>query len=371
MRTARTGFPGSDSATTRSIATATSSAAAVTVGTKSTMNASRCGSPSIAASALPYVSAVAPPSMSTGFARLASAERRLASCPRVSSANSGSSRPTTSQTSAHRIPSPPALVRMPTRRPLVSGWLESKAPTSISSSSDVARITPAWWKSASTAASEPASAAVCELAARCPARVVPLFRARIGLSAPPAWPTGRIDEGCRTTRDRAARRLCEDRPPTTRAGRSTTHRPCSRSRRTPRDPAHAPPPLRETQLRARRFVTKRRCSRLPRCARRTSRSATRLRPRSRGSSARSAGHHETARARGGGPAALHPRARPRRTRPRSPRAPRRRPRVPPRPLRERRSPGSDTTATSTSSGISATERYPRTPATDSPSRFTG
>ena len=31
-----------------------------------------------------------------------------------------------------------------------------------------ARITPAWWKSASTAASEPASAAVCELAARWP-----------------------------------------------------------------------------------------------------------------------------------------------------------------------------------------------------------
>ena len=81
MRTARTGFPASDSATTRSIATATSSAAAVTVGTKSTMNASRCGSPSIAASALPYVSAVAPPSMSTGFARLASAERRRGELP--------------------------------------------------------------------------------------------------------------------------------------------------------------------------------------------------------------------------------------------------------------------------------------------------
>ena len=43
-----------------------------------------------------------------------------------------------------------------------------------------ARITPAWWKSASTAASEPASAAVCELAARCPVAVVPLLSARIG-----------------------------------------------------------------------------------------------------------------------------------------------------------------------------------------------
>ena len=44
MTTARTGLPASDSATTRSIARATSSAVAVTVGTKSTMSASRCGS---------------------------------------------------------------------------------------------------------------------------------------------------------------------------------------------------------------------------------------------------------------------------------------------------------------------------------------
>ncbi len=51
---------------------------------------------------------------------------------------------------------------------------------SSSSPSVPARITPAWWKSASTAASEPASAAVCEAVARWPARVVPLFIARIG-----------------------------------------------------------------------------------------------------------------------------------------------------------------------------------------------
>ena len=42
-------------------------------------------------------------------------------------------------------------------------------------------MTPAWWKSASTAASEPARAAVCELAARWPVAVVPLLSARIGL----------------------------------------------------------------------------------------------------------------------------------------------------------------------------------------------
>ena len=41
----------------------------------------------------------------------------------------------------------------------------------MSSSSVRARITPAWWNRASTAASEPASAAVCELAARAPVPV--------------------------------------------------------------------------------------------------------------------------------------------------------------------------------------------------------
>ena len=77
-------------------------------------------------------------------------------------------------------PSPPAFVRTATRRPGGSGWVESRVATSISSSSEPARMTPAWWKSASTAASEPASAAVCELAARWPVAVVPLLSARIG-----------------------------------------------------------------------------------------------------------------------------------------------------------------------------------------------
>ena len=42
------------------------------------------------------------------------------------------------------------------------------------------RITPAWWKSASTAASELVSAAVCDPAAFAPADVRPLLSARIG-----------------------------------------------------------------------------------------------------------------------------------------------------------------------------------------------
>jgi hypothetical protein len=41
-------------------------------------------------------------------------------------------------------------------------------------------MTPAWRKSASAAASEPASAAVCELAARWPLFERPLLSARIG-----------------------------------------------------------------------------------------------------------------------------------------------------------------------------------------------
>ena len=45
--------------------------------------------------------------------------------------------------------------------------------------------------------------------------------------------SGRTCGGCRTTRGRAGRRRCPRRPPSTRAGRSTRRRPCSRSRRTP------------------------------------------------------------------------------------------------------------------------------------------
>ena len=79
------------------------------------------------------------------------------------------------------MPSPPAFVSTATRRPFGSGCDESSVATSISSSSEPARVTPAWWNSASTPASEPASAAVWELAARWPVVDVPLFSARIGL----------------------------------------------------------------------------------------------------------------------------------------------------------------------------------------------
>ena len=194
MSTASTGFPAASVAATSSIARATSCATAVTVGTKSVMTASTYGSRSNGRNASAYVWAVAPPSMSTGFARLASGGRSAASAPCESSDNSGSSSPAASQASAQRIPSPPAFVSTATLRPCGSGWLDSSVATSISSSREVARMTPAWWNSASTAASEPASAAVWDFAARWPIVVVPLFSARIGLrraTLRASWPNRR------------------------------------------------------------------------------------------------------------------------------------------------------------------------------------
>ena len=118
--------------------------------------------------------------MSTGLARLASPGRSSASCAIVSVESSDSSSPAASQASEQRIPRPPAFVRIATCRPRGSGCVESSAAASISSSSVPARSTPAWWNNASTACSDPARAAVCELAARAPAVDVPLFMARIG-----------------------------------------------------------------------------------------------------------------------------------------------------------------------------------------------
>ena len=73
------------------------------------------------------------------------------------------------------------MVTTATERPPGSGWVASSEATSSSRPSVSARMTPACWKSASTASSEPASAAVCEPAARMPARLRPLFMASIGL----------------------------------------------------------------------------------------------------------------------------------------------------------------------------------------------
>ena len=79
--------------------------------------------------------------------------------------------------SAARIPGPPPLLTIATRRPRGSGWCASRIAVSKSSSSVSTRITPAWRNSASTATSGAASAAVCDAgAARAGRRASALHR---------------------------------------------------------------------------------------------------------------------------------------------------------------------------------------------------
>src|SRR5207248_1512496 len=117
ITTARTGFSVPASATACRIAAPTSSAPATTGGTKRTITASTCVSASSSGSAASYVGAVADPSRSTGFARLASRGSTAARAVRVSGASSGSDRPAASPAAAERIPSPPAFVTAAARRP--------------------------------------------------------------------------------------------------------------------------------------------------------------------------------------------------------------------------------------------------------------
>jgi hypothetical protein len=98
--------------------------------------------------------------MSTGLAADASGGSPARNTARVFSDSSGTSSPAASQASATRMPGPPPLVSTATRRPAGTGWDDSKAPMPNMSSSVPARITPAWWNSASTGVSPAASAAV-------------------------------------------------------------------------------------------------------------------------------------------------------------------------------------------------------------------
>ncbi len=123
--------------------------------------------------------------MSTGLPSAASLGRKPRSWRRTSSASSGISSPAASQASAHMIPGPPALVRIPTRGPRGRGWEESSDETSSSSAIVSARITPDCSKSASVARSDAASSApVWEPAARAPAPERPLLTTTTGFSRP-------------------------------------------------------------------------------------------------------------------------------------------------------------------------------------------
>ena len=131
-----------------------------------------------------YSSGPADATMSTGLPVLAAGGRNAPSRARVSGENGGTVSPDDSQASTARMPGPPALVTMATRRPAGSGCASRQAAMSNISSIVSARMTPAWWKSASTATSLAASAAVWLPAARDPPRVRPAFTATIGLVRP-------------------------------------------------------------------------------------------------------------------------------------------------------------------------------------------
>ena len=118
--------------------------------------------------------------MSTGFRTLASAGRKARRAFRVLGSRAASSRPAYSHASAAMMPGPPAFVRIATRFPAGTGWDSSRTAVSNSSSIVLVRITPLCRNSASTAASEPASAPVWDDAAREPPGVRPLFTAMIG-----------------------------------------------------------------------------------------------------------------------------------------------------------------------------------------------
>lgn len=163
-------------------AAATSSARVTSGGMKITITASTPGSRPTIRIASRYCSAGAEASRSTGLETLASPGSTARSARWVSSASTGTSSPSATQVSAHRIPGPPALVRIATRRPRGGGWLATSAATSNIWWRESVRITPVWRKSASTVTSEAAIIApVCEVVARTPAGERPLFTTTIGL----------------------------------------------------------------------------------------------------------------------------------------------------------------------------------------------
>ena len=152
-------------------------------GTKRAITESMPGSARSSGSARSKLSAVAEPSMSTGFASDASAGSDGRERGARLLAERGQLEP--GGLAGVRAEDPePAGVRQHGHASALRDGLATRGarrrrggPTSVS-----ARITPAWRKTASTAVSEPASAAVWEPAAFWPARERPLFIASTGFS---------------------------------------------------------------------------------------------------------------------------------------------------------------------------------------------
>ena len=180
MKMPATVLPGAASAARRT-APATSASFVTSGGMKMTRTESTRSSPSSTPSARSYCSAVADAIMSTGLPTDAAAGRNDRSAATVASDSGGTTRPCASHASAARMPGPPALVRIATRRPRGTGWWARSVATSNSSSSVFVRMMPACRNSASTIASLEASAPVCDAAARAPAADRPALTAMIGL----------------------------------------------------------------------------------------------------------------------------------------------------------------------------------------------
>ena len=215
-------------------------------------------------------SAVAPPSMSTGLATLASAGSTSRRAATVASSSARSSRPAASHASAQRIPSPPAFVTIPTKRPAGCGLREECG--------DVHELLERRGADHTCLVEEGVDGGVRSRqrsGVRGSRRAARSWRCRSSERAPacvgrPAGRFARTAAGCRRTPRRGGLQPSPRRRPTTRAGRSWRRPPCCRSRRTPRGRALVTAASSSARPR-RRSARRSRCSPAAPSATRTSR----------------------------------------------------------------------------------------------------
>ena len=118
--------------------------------------------------------------MSTGFFTEAAAGRKERSSAFVSSLIGAICMPNSQTASVAMMPGPPELVTIATRSPFGIGQLANTLAVEKRSLSDISRMTPDCFKSASAARSPPAREPVCEEAAEAPAAERPALSATMG-----------------------------------------------------------------------------------------------------------------------------------------------------------------------------------------------
>ena len=279
-------------------------------------------------------------------ARLAGKDRGAAR--RASPASSsGSSSPAASQASAQRIPSPPAFVSTPTRRPRGQRLAREQA-------GDVDELLERPRAEHAGLVEERVDrrlragerGGVRARGARAGA-VAPAFSARIGLRRATRRASraelARVAERLEVEQDEIRLRVVL--PPLEQVVRGDVRLVPDRDEGREAEPRSAP--SRAARARARRSATRSRSGPAAARAARRSRSAAASRRRCRGSSGRPAGRRARGRARAAAPAARRPRRRSRRSRTRSRRARGRPCPAPPRPPRAPAAPGRQITARST------------------------